>query len=144
MLVDSVNLAGQSMVIDRTASESGGRRDIREDMKTCAAVRTVMIPDIAIPAVRRLVNRGVAGRERSNGQLFERLINGERVAISTTRCGAGTSSLPRATRPRTRTASSGTPPTSCGTCALRCCKGPGQADHAPGDLKWQPGSCVRP
>ena len=49
VLIDSVNLAGQSMVIDRTASESGGRRDIREDMKTRAAVRTVMIPDIAMP-----------------------------------------------------------------------------------------------
>ena len=33
------------MTIDRTASESGGRRDVREDMKTRAAVRTVMIPD---------------------------------------------------------------------------------------------------
>jgi hypothetical protein len=41
----------------RTASESGGRRDVREDMKTRAAVRTVMIPDIAMPAVRRLVER---------------------------------------------------------------------------------------
>jgi hypothetical protein len=58
VLITSVNLGGQSMVIDRTASESGGRRDIREDMKTRAAVRTVMIPDIAMPAVRRLVDRG--------------------------------------------------------------------------------------
>ena len=47
-------------------------------MKTRAAVRTVMIPDIAMPAVRRLVDRGAAGRERSNGQLYGRLINGER------------------------------------------------------------------
>jgi integrase len=78
VLISNVNLGGQSMVIDRTASESGGRRDIREDMKTRAAVRTVMIPDIAMPAVRRLVDRGAAGRERSNGQLYERLINGER------------------------------------------------------------------
>jgi integrase len=30
VLIDSVNLGGQSMVIDRTASESGGRRDIRD------------------------------------------------------------------------------------------------------------------
>lgn len=78
VLIDSVNLGGQSMIIDRTASESGGRRDIREDMKTRAAVRTVMIPDIAMPAVRRLVDRGGPGRERSNGQLYERLINGDR------------------------------------------------------------------
>jgi integrase len=78
VLIDSVNLNGQSMIIDRTASESGGRRDVREDMKTRAAVRTVMIPDIAMPAVRRLVQRGAAGRERSNGQRYERLINGER------------------------------------------------------------------
>ena len=58
VLVDSVNVGSQSMIIDRTASESGGLRDIRADMKTCAAVRTVMIPDIAMPAVRRLVHRG--------------------------------------------------------------------------------------
>jgi hypothetical protein len=37
-----------------------------------------MIPDIAMPAVRRLVDRGGPGRERSNGQLYERLINGDR------------------------------------------------------------------
>lgn len=78
VLIDSVNLDGQSMIIDRTASESGGRRDVREDMKTRAALRTVMIPDIAMPAVRRLVERGRLGRERSNSQRFERLINGER------------------------------------------------------------------
>jgi integrase len=32
--VSNVNLQAQWMIIDRTASESGGRRDIREDMKT--------------------------------------------------------------------------------------------------------------
>jgi integrase len=78
VLIDSVNLDGQSMIIDRTASESGGRRDVREDMKTRAAVRTVMIPDIAMPAVRRLIDRGAHGREISNGQLYARLINGDR------------------------------------------------------------------
>jgi integrase len=78
VLIDSVNVSGQSMIIDRTASESGGRRDVREDMKTRASVRTVMIPDIAMPAVRRLADRGAPGRERSNGQLYGRLINGER------------------------------------------------------------------
>jgi hypothetical protein len=43
------------MIVDRTASEPGGRRDVREEVKTRAAVRTVMIPDIAMPAVCRLV-----------------------------------------------------------------------------------------
>src|ERR1022692_2345636 len=41
--VDNVDLNGQCMTVDRTASESGGRRDIRNDMKTRAAVRVVMI-----------------------------------------------------------------------------------------------------
>jgi len=76
--VTNVNLHAQWMIIDRTASESGGRRDIREDMKTRAAVRTVMIPDIAMPAVRRLAERGAPGRERSGGTLYIRLINGDR------------------------------------------------------------------
>jgi integrase len=75
---ENVNLETQSMTIDRTASESGGRRDIREDMKTRAAARVVMIPDIAVPAVRRLLERGEAGRERSGGRLHSRLINGDR------------------------------------------------------------------
>ena len=76
--VGNVDLARQCMTIDRTASESGGRRDIRQDMKTRTAVRTVMIPDIAIPAVRRLLTRGAEGRERSSGTLYARLINGDR------------------------------------------------------------------
>jgi integrase len=76
--VGHVDLASQCMTIDRTASESGGRRDIRDDMKSRAAVRTVMIPDIAMPAVRRLLARGAEGRERSGGTLFVRLINGDR------------------------------------------------------------------
>ena len=64
--------------VDRTASESGGRRDIRADLKTRAAERVVAIPDIAMPAVRRLAESGAAGRERSEGRLYARLINGER------------------------------------------------------------------
>jgi integrase len=76
--IDNVSLGSQSMIVERTASESGGRRDVREDMKTRAAVRTVMIPDIAMPAVRRLAESGAPGRERTNGQLFGRLINGDR------------------------------------------------------------------
>ena len=68
---------GQCMKIDRTASKSGGRRDVREDLKTRAAERTVMIPDIAMPDVRRLADRGAPGRERSNGRLYGRLINGD-------------------------------------------------------------------
>jgi hypothetical protein len=56
--IGNVNLAEQSIYIVRTASESGGRRDIRDDLKTRAAERTVMIPDIAMPAVRRLADHG--------------------------------------------------------------------------------------
>jgi len=63
--------------IDRTASESGGRRDIRDDLKTRAAERTVMIPTIAMPAVRRLADRGAPGRDRSDGRLYGRLISGD-------------------------------------------------------------------
>jgi integrase len=76
--IGHVNLAEQSMYIDRTASESGGRRDIREDLKTRAAERTVMIPDIAMAAIRRLAANGAPGRERSNGASYGRLINGDR------------------------------------------------------------------
>jgi integrase len=76
--IGGVDLDGQCMTIDRTASESGGRRDVRENMKTRAAARTVMIPDIAMPAVRRLVDRGAQGREQSDGGLYGRLINGDR------------------------------------------------------------------
>lgn len=75
--VTNISLESQWMIIDRTASESGGRRDVRDDMKTRAAVRTVMIPDIAMPAVCRLADRGAPGRERSGGQLYTRLINGD-------------------------------------------------------------------
>ena len=52
--------------------------DVRADLKTRAAERVVAIPDIAMPAVRRLVESGAAGRERSEGRLYSRLINGER------------------------------------------------------------------
>jgi integrase len=78
VLIESVDVDDQCMDIDRTASESGGRRDIRDDLKTRAAARTAMIPDIAMPAVRRLVDRGAAGRDRSEGRLYIRLINGDR------------------------------------------------------------------
>jgi integrase len=76
--IGNVSLDGQCIWIDRTASESGGRRDVREDLKTRAAERTVMIPDIAMPAVRRLADRGAPGRARSDGRLYGRLINGDR------------------------------------------------------------------
>ena len=75
---ENVDLEGQCMTVDRTASESGGRRDVRQDMKSRAAVRLVMIPDIAMPSVRRLLERGAVGREQSGGQLYSRLINGDR------------------------------------------------------------------
>jgi integrase len=78
VLIESVDLERQCITVERTASESGGRRDVREDMKTRAAVRTAMIPDIAMPAVRRLVERDAPGRERTEGRMYGRLINGER------------------------------------------------------------------
>ena len=40
-----------------------------------AAERTVMIPDIAMPDVRRLADHGAEG-QRSDGRLYGRLING--------------------------------------------------------------------
>jgi hypothetical protein len=65
--IGNVSLDRQSMRIDRSASESGGRRDIRQDMKTRAAERTVMIPHIAMPAVHPLADRGAPGRYSMNG-----------------------------------------------------------------------------
>ena len=38
--------------------------------------------DIAMPAVRRLADRGAPGRERSDGRLYGRFINGDRAALS--------------------------------------------------------------
>jgi integrase len=78
VLADSVDTESQSIRVERTASESGGRRDIRDTMKTPAAVRTVMVADAAMPAVRRLLERGAPGRERSEGRHYARLINGDR------------------------------------------------------------------
>ena len=76
--VKNLDLDGQNIIVDRTASESGGKRDIRDDLKTRAAERVVSIPDIAMPAVRRLVDRSVKGGELSDGKRYSRLINGER------------------------------------------------------------------
>jgi integrase len=76
--VENVDLDGQWITVDRTASESGGKRDIRTDLKTRAAERVVAIPDIAMPAVRRLVDSRAKGREISTGKLYTRLVNGER------------------------------------------------------------------
>ena len=38
----------------------------------------VAIPDIALPAVRRLLESGAKGRERSGGRHYSRLVNGDR------------------------------------------------------------------
>jgi integrase len=76
--IENVDLDGQWITVDRTASESGGKRDIRDDLKTRAAERVAAIPDIAMPAVRRLVERGEKGRQLSEGNRYGRLINGER------------------------------------------------------------------
>jgi integrase len=74
----NVDLGKQEITVDRTASESGGKRDVRDDLKTRAGERIAAIPDIAMPAVRRLVEHGAKGREISDGKRFSRLINGER------------------------------------------------------------------
>ena len=76
--IENVDLDGQWITVDRTASESGGKRDVRADLKTRAAERVVAIPDIAMPAVRRLAGRHAEGRELSEGRLYSLLINGER------------------------------------------------------------------
>jgi integrase len=78
VLADEVDLDAQQIPIKRTASESGGRRDPREGAKTSAGVRVVVVPDIAMPSVRRLLQRGAQGRELSEGSLYGRLANGDR------------------------------------------------------------------
>lgn len=78
ILADEVDVDNQLLSIHQTASESGGRRDPREGTKTSAGVRTAVIPDIAMPSVHRLLQRGAQGRELSNGELYSRLVNGDR------------------------------------------------------------------
>jgi len=73
---ENVDVEAQTIFVDRTASESGGRRDVRDDLKTRAAERVAAIPDIAMPAVRRLLAAGAEGRRRGTG--FGRLVNGDR------------------------------------------------------------------
>lgn len=75
---NEIDLDAQLIPINRTASESGGRRDPREGAKTSAGVRVVVAPDIAMPAIRRLLQRGAQGRELSQGELYGRLVNGDR------------------------------------------------------------------
>jgi hypothetical protein len=57
MPIGSLSLDAQCMRIDWTASESGGRRDVRQDLKTRAAEQIVTIPDISMSALRRLADR---------------------------------------------------------------------------------------
>jgi integrase len=59
-----VDLRHQRIVVAATASEGSGRRDVRDDTKTEAAKRTIVIPDHAMPAVRRLVRRAEQERQR--------------------------------------------------------------------------------
>jgi len=73
-----VDVDAQCITIDRTANKSGGRRDVRDDLKTHAAERVVGIPDIAMPAVRRLLEKERAGLKRTEGAGFSRLVNGDR------------------------------------------------------------------
>ena len=62
------------------------------------------IPDIAMPAVRRLVERHAEGRERSEGRLYSRLINGERGGYLGYAMWRRYLALATATRRHTRTA----------------------------------------
>jgi integrase len=78
ILADEIDLEGQLVPIHFTASESGGTRGPREGAKTSAGVRTAVIPDIAMPSVHRLLQRGAQGRELSNGELYGRHVNGDR------------------------------------------------------------------
>ena len=66
--VENVDLDGQWITVDRTASESGGRRDVRADLKTRAAERVAAIPDIAMPAVRRLAGAARRRARTERGQ----------------------------------------------------------------------------
>lgn len=75
--LDLVNLTEQTLVVAFTASEGGGKREVRGDTKTLAGQRTIIIPDIAMPAIRRLVERAEDGQVRWPDR-FSRLINGVR------------------------------------------------------------------
>lgn len=59
-----VDLRRQRIVVAATASEGSGKRDVRDDTKTEAAKRTIVIPDQAMPAVRRLARRAEQERKR--------------------------------------------------------------------------------
>ena len=88
--VDNVDLDGQWITVDRTASESGGTRDIRDRLKTRAAERVVAIPDIAMPAVRRLVTAGRQAARYRRASCTHGWSTATAAATSATRCGAGT------------------------------------------------------
>lgn len=75
--IEDVDLDGQWITVDRTVSESGGRGDIRGRPQEPSPERVVAIPNIAIPAAKRLVDNWARGREISTGKLFTRLVNGE-------------------------------------------------------------------
>jgi hypothetical protein len=97
---------------------------VREDLTTRAAERTVMIPDIAMPAVGRLADRGAPGRERSDGRLYSRLINGERGGYLGYAMWRRYLKLAQGYTAAHPNESSATPRTSCGTCAPRCSSPP--------------------
>jgi integrase len=75
--LDLVNLVDQTIVVAWTASEGGGKREVRGGAKTSAGQRTIIIPDVAMPAVRRLVERAEEGQVRWPDRYW-RLVNGVR------------------------------------------------------------------
>lgn len=91
VVADEVDLDTQQIPIKRTASDSGGRRDPREGAKTSAGVRIVVFPDIAMPSVRRLLQRGAQGRELSKGSCTVASPTRTTAATSAIPCGAPTS-----------------------------------------------------
>ncbi len=92
----AVDLNRQRIQVLGTASESGGKREVRDHVgKTAAAMRTIVIPDMAMPAVRRLHDRARQGQRQvqagrmarlrpevqpvePEGESFARLVNGDR------------------------------------------------------------------
>lgn len=75
--LDLVNVEEQTIVVAFTASEGGGKREVRGSTKTLAGQRTIIIPDVAMPAVKRLIERAELGQVRWPKR-FCRLVNGVR------------------------------------------------------------------
>ena len=86
--VENVDLDGQWITVDRTASESGGKHDIRTDLKTRAAERVVAIPDIACPQCGASSTAGQKDARYPQASSTAGWSMGNAAATSATRCGA--------------------------------------------------------